>query len=998
MSDWKTAQRSKKVSDLTSDSSRNNFSEAQDSKARKWVAAALNIKGSSGGSSSLHSALVSPSSSSSLNSYAIPNPNISPSSMRNTASKMAKVEQSLQKILAIHKHFEIYAQNCEEFASELSSLFSTAGDHDTDIFVSQLTECWTKTAQIARKTSTETQAGFSEPIEQIFSSVIPRFRNSYGFVDQEQLADSFLQRFRNEMLERIAMLLYIQLNFFRNCNEIWQKNECVAPTIGNFLRETSLQLPQKSLSEFILTEAEIANLDASSQRTTSSLGDEIPLNERYIRGSLYKRGFKNQSWKQRLFQLQIEEKKIKYFKTSDYKKGESKMLGFIDLGLMLSFELVDETTQKKKYQFEVRTQTRTYYLAADSDEERLLWKKSIEMSHSAQQEKTRQNPVYLERFKQADRDGNGRVDFYKMCVLMEEMNVLLSQKEIKSRFKELDRTNSGLLDFWQFTIFMDNLKYRTEVSQIFETINNGQNIEAKKFLNWLRQVQKEQMTEEQFKDIIMLLDIPQYFPEGQVSKRISAPMLISKEIFQVYITSTMLNSLVNRALTNSVNQDMTRPLTEYWISSSHNTYLLGDQFRGESSTQAYLNAFLKGCRCIEIDCWDGPNGQPIVTHGHTLCTTILFKDVINTIRESAFKYSPYPVIISIENHCCYEQQLMMANIFKSVFGTANMLPEPFLNLTEDDVLPSPEELKYKILLKGRVISDEEALRDCDKELCNEDYDSFNKSKQSKIAPELERLIHFHSVNFRGLESRAYKPYEMLSVVETKMNEFIKQKPRELMEFLRKRLLRVYPKGLRVDSSNYLSVYMWNVGAQMIALNYQTGDQPMWLNGSRYSVNGSVGYVLKPLRLREGKLPHISYQNPDRNITIGILSCFSLPRTSRGREGISPYVKIRVYDGSLKPCKKLETSIIENNGYNPCWNEYFSFPLAYIDQAIIQLCIMDSRDITSADAFVAQLTLPAEALKEGYRTATLLDKQSTRIENATITLQISFQATKPVPAL
>lgn len=59
------------------------------------------------------------------------------------------------------------------------------------------------------------------------------------------------------------------------------------------------------------------------------------------------------------------------------------------------------------------------------------------------------------------------------------------------------------------------------------------------------------------------------------------------------------------------------------------------------------------------------------------------------------------------------------------------------------------------------------------------------------------------------------------------------------------LSRCYPKGARVDSSNYDPMPMWNVGCQMVALNYQTPDRSMQLNEGRFLNNGKCGYVLQP---------------------------------------------------------------------------------------------------------------------------------------------------------
>ena len=100
-----------------------------------------------------------------------------------------------------------------------------------------------------------------------------------------------------------------------------------------------------------------------------------------------------------------------------------------------------------------------------------------------------------------------------------------------------------------------------------------------------------------------------------------------------------------------------RPLTDYYVNTSHNTYeevidvplrivrhrsryLFENQVRGESNPEAYNRALRAGCRAVEIDCHDGPNGQPIVKHGFTLVTSCLFESVIRRIEPNLFVASP----------------------------------------------------------------------------------------------------------------------------------------------------------------------------------------------------------------------------------------------------------------------------------------------------------------------------------------------------------------------
>lgn len=70
-----------------------------------------------------------------------------------------------------------------------------------------------------------------------------------------------------------------------------------------------------------------------------------------------------------------------------------------------------------------------------------------------------------------------------------------------------------------------------------------------------------------------------------------------------------------------------------------------------------------------VDLWDGPDGQPVIYHGHTLTGSVPVKDVLHdAIKPYAFKASSYPLFLSFENHLGEEQQIVLAAQIKESIG------------------------------------------------------------------------------------------------------------------------------------------------------------------------------------------------------------------------------------------------------------------------------------------------------------------------------------------
>jgi phosphatidylinositol phospholipase C delta len=97
---------------------------------------------------------------------------------------------------------------------------------------------------------------------------------------------------------------------------------------------------------------------------------------------------------------------------------------------------------------------------------------------------------------------------------------------------------------------------------------------------------------------------------------------------------------------------------------------------------------------MTVDVHDG-DFEPVAYHRVTLTSSVSVRAICKAIRKYAFISSPYPVIISAETRCSPEQQVMLAAIMREELGSALVSQR----IDEGSSLPSPEELRYRILFK-----------------------------------------------------------------------------------------------------------------------------------------------------------------------------------------------------------------------------------------------------------------------------------------------------------
>ncbi|XP_038137772.1 1-phosphatidylinositol 4,5-bisphosphate phosphodiesterase eta-2a isoform X2 [Cyprinodon tularosa] len=322
-----------------------------------------------------------------------------------------------------------------------------------------------------------------------------------------------------------------------------------------------------------------------------------------------------------------------------------------------------------------------YLMAGISDEDSL-----------AKRQRTRDQWL-KQTFTEADKNGDGSLSINEVLQLLHKLNVNLPRQKVKQMFKEADTDDKqGTLGFEEFCSFYKMMSTRRDLYLLMLTYSNHKDhLDTDDLTRFL--VTEQKMTTVTKDHCLEIINKFEPCSENQKQG------VLGIDGFTNYMRSPA-GDIFNPEHYN-VSQDMNQPLCNYFIASSHNTYLMGDQLMSQSRVDMYAWVLQAGCRCVEVDCWDGQDGEPIVHHGYTLTSKILFRDVIETINKYAFIKTDYPVILSIENHCSVPQQKKMAQYLVEILG--DKLDVSTVKADESGRLPSPESLRGKILVKGKKL-------------------------------------------------------------------------------------------------------------------------------------------------------------------------------------------------------------------------------------------------------------------------------------------------------
>ncbi|KAL1532826.1 phosphoinositide phospholipase C [Salvia divinorum] len=461
----------------------------------------------------------------------------------------------------------------------------------------------------------------------------------------------------------------------------------------------------------------------------------------------------------------------------------------------------------------------------------------------------------------------------------------------------------------------------------------------------------------------------------------------------------LFNSDLNAPINSQVHHDMSAPMQHYFIYTGHNSYLIGNQLNSECSEVPIINALENGVRGIELDLWPNSAKDNIhVYHGKTLTPPVPLLKCLESIKKHAFIKSPYPVIITLEDHLPPHLQAKVAEMVTHVFGDMLYCPDS----ESLDAFPSPNDLKNKIILSTKPPKEYHTANDkpdhtspLHEKYTSESDDEVGEEKlRSSGAPEYKRLIGIRAGNAKKGLRQSLKDgsnnVSRLSLSEQRLEKAADLYGTDVIRFTQRNILRIYPKGMRVTSSNYKPMIGWMHGAQM------GHGKLLQIMKGLFRSNGGCGYVKKPDFLMKKGVNNEVF-DPKLTLPVKMILKVSVYMGDGWRHDFShthfdayspPDFYTKVYIIGVGADGAKEKTGIKKDEWIPYWNEEFVFGLRIPELAVLRIEVRD-HDTSEKGDFGGQTCLPVWELRQGIRAVPLYDRKGLKYNSVKLLMRFHF---------
>ncbi|KAH3759474.1 1-phosphatidylinositol 4,5-bisphosphate phosphodiesterase delta-4 [Pelomyxa schiedti] len=479
--------------------------------------------------------------------------------------------------------------------------------------------------------------------------------------------------------------------------------------------------------------------------------------------------------------------------------------------------------------------------------------------------------------------------------LLKTLDVKVTKALLKTLYDDMAANKPGL-DFTKFNILLYELLRRDEIVNLFEQICPGESLSEISLVSFLRDHQNEKGSS--ISDAREIIGA--YGDEGS----------LQLDGFEQYLISS--ENSIFAPLQHKLNQDMSAPLSQYFINSSAR----------HSSLESYSSALSKGCvKFFQVCLVEGKDKQPM-----TQCC--LFEHFVTLLQDHAFKTTQWPVIIYIcLRGATEEQQAGAATILQEKLG--HLLAKRPTKLL---VLPSPMSLQRKIILLGHP---------------------------QDTHPDLQNLFYLHGHYLPNMPENM-KAWDVLVLKEKQLGriEWAGLAHRNFTG-----LTAILPSKSITDSD---PISWWSHGTQIVPFFPNKNTPEHWANDGFFTQNGSSGYVRKPWFMTkdpcvfENTIPSTANSNVYTYVHIKISSARGLSKISEPLE-ITLEVKILGPDATRSQRFKPQ----KGGTFNPQWDQVFEAPLenSSLDVLVFSLGV---RNITGSIAQIAHYALPVNCMQTGYR--------------------------------